>query len=52
MKSKIIKQSDLTSDCFPIQLWGLESCEKCQYKNTSDCGGGKTLIKLKKEKLK
>lgn len=49
METKIIKQSSLTSDCFMIQFTGLDACKKCEYKNTEECGGGETLIKMKKE---
>jgi len=39
MKSKIINQSDLTSECFLIQAWGIERCKDCEALNTPDCGG-------------
>jgi len=45
MNYKTINQSDLTSDCWSIQFSGLSACETCEYKNTEDCGGGKTLEK-------
>ena len=48
MKTKIVKQSEMTADCFLIQWFGLESCENYVAKNTEDCGGGKTLIKIEK----
>ena len=50
MKTKIVKQSELTADCFLIQMFGLESCETCEVKDTDECGGGGTLKKLKNEK--
>jgi hypothetical protein len=49
MNIKTIKQSTLTADCLLIQMFGLESCDKCKVKNTKDCGGGKTLKALKNE---
>ena len=47
IKIKIINQSDLTSDCWTVQAWGLEACKTCEFKDTKDCGGGKSLEKLK-----
>jgi len=40
---KIMKQSELTStsDCWIIQMFGIERCETCEFLNTSDCGGEK-----------
>ena len=38
-ESKIIDQSKLTSDCWPVQFSGLSACENCEVKNTPDCGG-------------
>ena len=40
----IIKQSELTSDCWSIQFTGIEACENCEYKDTDECGG-KAIIK-------
>jgi hypothetical protein len=47
LKIKIINQSDLTADCWTVQAWGLEACKTCEFQGTKDCGGGKTLEKLK-----
>lgn len=44
MKTIIINQAELTSDCWMIQFRGIEACEECKYKNTSKCGG-KNIIK-------
>jgi len=38
-KVKMVKQGDMTADCFMIQLWGLSACETCEVKDTSECGG-------------
>ena len=46
---KEIKQSDLTSDCWGVQFWGLVECDHCEYRGTKDCGGGATLKRLQKE---
>ena len=48
---KIIDQNSLTSDCRSIQFNGLSACETCMYRNTEECGGGKTLIKMQNEIL-
>lgn len=44
MKTFIINQANLTSDCWLIQFQGMEACEKCEFENTPDCGG-KDIIK-------
>lgn len=43
MKSemKVIKQADLSAECWPVQIWGLEECESCLYRDTEGCGGAK-----------
>jgi len=43
MGNNIIKQNELTSECFIIQMWGIESCE-CL--NTNECGGQEIRKKL------
>jgi hypothetical protein len=48
METKIIKQSELTSECFVIQMWGIESCDSCEYLNTDECGGQEIREKLLK----
>ena len=55
MKVKTVKQSDLSSECFIIQMWGLSACETCQFLNTKDCGGKeirKTKMNEKGKKIK
>lgn len=42
IKSKVIKQSDLTPGCWSIQMWGISACETCEYLNTDECGGKET----------
>ena len=49
IKTKIIKQSELTSSCWTIQIWGIEKCKECEYLNSADCGG-KDIRKLIKER--
>lgn len=39
MKTKSIKQSSLTGDCWLIQMWGIEKCGTCEALNTKECGG-------------
>lgn len=43
---KRIYQKDLTSECWPVQVWGLPYCSgfgdydsMCEYLGTEDCGG-------------
>jgi hypothetical protein len=49
---KVIDQQSLTSDCWSVQFDGLTACETCEVKGTKECGGGKTLKKLKKNSNK
>ncbi len=49
MVSKVIKQEQLTSDCWTIQFWGLDACRCCEFKGSVECGGGKTLKKMQKD---
>ena len=39
MKVRVIHQSNLTSECWSVQIWGPDYCETCQYLNSTDCGG-------------
>ena len=39
MQTKTICQSNLTAECWSIQIWGKEYCKKCEFKNTKNCGG-------------
>jgi len=46
ISSKVIDQGKLNSDCWLIQFNGLTACKNCEFKNTTNCGGGKTLKSL------
>lgn len=48
--TKIIKQSELTAECWLIQFDGLKACEICEAKGTDECGGKKIRETLKNEK--
>lgn len=53
--TKIINQKKLTSDCWIIQIEGIEACKKCSYFNTEECGGKeilKTLVGEIKREIK
>ena len=39
VESRTISQSDLTSECWAVQIWGLDICENCPVKDTEECGG-------------
>ena len=39
VQARIVKQSNLTSECWPVQVWGLDACKKCEYRGKRDCGG-------------
>lgn len=34
-----IPQNQMTSECWMVQMHGLEECEKCELKDTNECGG-------------
>ena len=46
MKTYTVKQSDLTSDCWLIQIQGIEACKECEAKGTKDCGGINILAQM------
>jgi hypothetical protein len=33
------RQGDLTTECWSVQLFGLEHCETCEARGTPECGG-------------
>ena len=39
MVSKIIKQNQLTAECWAVQMWGTSRCTTCEFKDTKECGG-------------
>lgn len=46
LRVKRIYQKDLTSDCWPVQVWGLPYCSgfgdyegMCEYLASEECGG-------------
>ena len=46
---KYMKQSELTSECWSIQMWGIEKCDSCEFLNTDECGGQDIREKLLKK---
>jgi hypothetical protein len=42
---KIISQSELTSDCWMIQINGAKACTTCEYKNKPRLCGGMAIRK-------
>jgi hypothetical protein len=45
-RTKRIYQRDLTSDCWMVQVWGIDYCsgfgeseKQCEYLGTVECGG-------------
>jgi hypothetical protein len=47
MEAKIVKQSQMTGECWSVQIWGLKYCETCEFKGKRNCGG-KNIIKTGK----
>ena len=39
LKIKQVNLSDLTAECWSVQMWGLDACNDCQFAETNMCGG-------------
>jgi len=39
MKSKMVRQADLTDECWMVQAFGTSTCKSCEYRDTAECGG-------------
>jgi len=50
VKTRLIPQNALTSECWLIQMQGLEACKTCKEKDTPECGGKNIRKKLMNEK--
>jgi len=37
--AKSVNQADLTSECWSVQIWGMDYCWGCEFRDTQDCGG-------------
>lgn len=46
VKTKVVRQSELTGECWSIQFWGIEACEKCEAKGTLECGGERIIKEI------
>jgi len=57
--TQTVKQSELTADCFRVQIDGLNACNGnpflnipgCEYKNTDECGGLAIIEKIEKNQF-
>jgi len=47
---RTIKQNNLTSECWTIQMQGIDACNTCKYKDTDECGGKEIRKTLQNEK--
>jgi hypothetical protein len=36
---KTIRQGQLSSECWTVQMWGTAACDTCEYRDTDECGG-------------
>jgi hypothetical protein len=36
---RTVQQGHMTSECWSVQIWGLEKCATCEQKGKRDCGG-------------
>lgn len=39
METFIISGGELTSECWTVQMKGVDACETCELKDTDECGG-------------
>ena len=39
VRAKVVAHGQLTSDCWPIQVWGISYCATCEFLDTPECGG-------------
>lgn len=49
-KVRTIKQSSLSSECWLVQMWGLDRCNTCEFRGTAECGGQEIRKSGKNEK--
>jgi len=35
----VVKQDNLSAECWIVQLFGLANCKTCEYRDTPECGG-------------
>jgi len=42
-----IRQKNLSSECWMVQIQGLGACKNCPYRGTTECGG-KNILKTMK----
>jgi hypothetical protein len=45
-----IPQNKLTSECWLVQMNGLQECDRCDFADTDDCGGKQIRETNKNEK--
>jgi hypothetical protein len=50
IRSKQVKQSEMSAECWSVQVWGTDYCKKCEYLGKRDCGGKKIRKTGKNEK--
>ena len=46
MKTYIVPSEKLTSECWMVQIAGLEACKNCEFLNKASCGGKKIRARL------
>jgi hypothetical protein len=42
-QARRVRQSNLSAECFMVQVFGEHACEDCEYRGTPDCGGQNVL---------
>jgi len=36
---RTVRQKNMTGECMMVQVWGIEHCKTCEYRNSRECGG-------------
>ena len=50
MQARTVRQDNLSSECWTIQMFGLDACKTCKFKGKRDCGGKNIIRTLKNNK--
>jgi hypothetical protein len=39
LRNRTLNTEKITSECWPVQFYGLQYCDNCEFKDTDECGG-------------
>ncbi len=49
-QTRMVDQTEVSGECFYIQIWGSDYCADCIYRDHDECGG-KDILKIGKNSL-